>query len=107
MNSINNVPITIVRGDTLEFTAGFEDLAGDLSAASLTAKESPESVAVLNKTLGDGITKIGAGLYDVKADPADTAAMAPGRYMYNFKVTTGDGEVYTIMLGVLEVLPTT
>lgn len=99
---VQNTMLEMVRGDTFEFTATFDDLAADLSAAVFTVKNGSSNLVQL--TIGDGITKVGDGVYDVKMDPADTASKSPGRYPYDFEVTTSDGEVSTILIGWITIL---
>lgn len=99
---VQNTMLEMVRGDTFEFTATFDDLAADLSSAVFTIKNGSNNLVQL--TIGDGITKVDDGIYDVKMAPADTASKSPGRYPYDFEVTTSDGEVYTILIGWITIL---
>ena len=105
MNEINRIVLNMVKGDTFEFTVKFEDLSADLSAAAFTIKSNPTGAAVVQKTIANsGITKVSDGLYDVKVDPADTSTVAAGRYMYDLQVTESNGDVHTIMLGVMNIV---
>ena len=103
-NYLKQTQVEMVRGDTFEFVATFDDLAADLSAAEFTVKPLNGGNAVISKELNDGITKIATGKYDVKVDPADTATVSAGTYAFDFEVTTADGDVYTIMLGTISVM---
>lgn len=99
---VQNTMLEMVRGDTFEFTATFDDLAADLSSAVFTIKNGSTNLVQL--TIGDGITKVGDGVYDVKMAPADTATKSPGRYPYDFEVTTDSGDVHTILIGWITIL---
>ena len=99
---VQNTMLEMVRGDTFEFTMEFDDLAADLSSAYFTIKNGSSNLVQLS--IGDGITKIGDGIYDVKMSPADTASKSPGRYPYDCEITTSDGEVYTILIGWITIL---
>lgn len=99
---VQNTMLEMVRGDTFEFTMEFDDLAADLSSALFTIKNGSSNLVQLS--IGDGITKIGTGIYDVKMSPADTASKSPGRYPYDLEITTADGEVYTILIGWITIL---
>lgn len=94
---VQNTMLEMVRGDTFEFTMTFDGLAADLSSAYFTINNGMSNLVQLS--IGNGITKIGDGVYDVKMSPADTATKSPGRYHYDCEVTTADGEVYTILIG--------
>lgn len=102
--SVNNLMIQMIRGDTFELLATFEDLAADLSAAAFTVKANAGSAAVISKTINSGITKVQSGTYKLKLDPADTSGLTPGQYYYGYKVTTSAGDVYTIISGIFEIL---
>ena len=105
LNQLEPVQIEMVRGDTFEFVATFDDLVADLSASAFTVKPLNGGAAVVSKTLANGgITKVASGIYDVKVDPADTTSVAPGTYGYDFEITTADGDVHTIMLGMISVI---
>lgn len=97
--------ITMVKGDTLAFNIEIDGLdGGDLDSASFTCKEIPTSSdAVFRKTLGYGITKVDDGLYCVKVSPTDTENATAGSYYYDCQIGFNGG-VYTIMLGMLEIL---
>lgn len=104
-NYLKQTQIEMVRGDTFEFVATFDDLAADLSAAAFTVKPLNGGNAVISKTLANsGITKVETGIYDVKVDPADTATVSAGTYAYDFQITTSDGAIYTLMMGMMSVI---
>lgn len=98
--------ITMIRGDSIAFNLMFvgEDRDVTLGHAYFTAKKSKESTAkAFQKTLGDGIEKIGTGEYSITVDPEDTDDLDPGRYWYDFRVAL-QGQVFTIMWGILDIV---
>ena len=97
--------ITMVKGDTLSFGLDIEGLGGqDLDSAFFTCKEVPTSnTHIFKKSLGDGITKQSAGKYVIRVSPADTADAIAGMYWYDCRIGL-NGDVFTIMHGVLELL---
>lgn len=104
-NQLEPTQIDMIKGDTFEFVATFDDLAADLSAAAFTVKPLNSDTAAISKTLANGgVTKIATGKYDFKVAPADTASVSPGRYAYDCQVTTSDSNVYTIMYGMITVI---
>lgn len=101
---MKTVNITMVKGDTMEFTVRFDGLTQDLTAAVFTVRTAPTaSGAIFTKTLGSGITKVETGYYDVRVAPADTASVAAGTYVYDLQVTFGS-DVYTIIMGDLNII---
>lgn len=97
--------IRMVKGDTLAFNMTFSDLGSDLSAAKFSVKPSFDSGSyTIQKTLNNGITKTATGVYKVRVAPSDTSSVDPGSYYYDLEVTVGS-DVYTIMFGVLNILP--
>jgi hypothetical protein len=50
--------------------------------------------------LGDGL-----GTITITVDHADTAAIAPGRYVYDLELTAGGGDVTRLLQGTLTVTP--
>lgn len=101
-----NNNLTIVRGDTFSFVAVFNDLGVDLDAAHFTIRTAPDAPdpPVLQKTLLDGITKVGTGKYKVTLSHSDTAALNSAHYVYDFQITIGT-DVATILLGLMSVVP--
>jgi asparagine N-glycosylation enzyme membrane subunit Stt3 len=98
--------ITMIRGDSIAFNLVFvgEDHDITLGHAYFTAKKSKESTAkAFQKTLGDGIEKIGTGEYSITVNPEDTDDLDPGRYWYDFRVSL-QGQVFTIMWGILDIV---
>lgn len=93
--------IRMTRGDTLSFGIQVYDEEGrpfgqDLEDAYFTC-------ILFKKSLSDGISKIGQGAYTVRVAPSDTARAKPGRYYYELKICC-NGDVFTLMRGVLEIM---
>lgn len=93
--------IEMVRGDTLSFGIEFEGLDQDLDAAYFTVRNRNNDGQILQKSIGDGITKTEANKYRVRVAPEDTANVTPGVYNYDLEITVGD-DVYTILRGTLQ-----
>ena len=98
--------ITMVRGDTASFGIRFKDHPEiSLSSASLVVRTDFEaSSAVVVKTMGNGISKVGAGEYRVRIAPSDTADLNEGTYVYDFKIGV-NGDLFTLLRGLFIVLP--
>ncbi len=43
----------------------------------------------------------------LELDPADTSGLSFGDYVYNIEITTADGDVHTIIVGVLRLMEAT
>lgn len=99
--------ITMVRGDTLSFGIVIEDDNGnplDIDSAFFTAKKNyTDDTILFQKKMGVGITKVADGTYSVRVRPDETANAEAGNYFYDFQVGV-NGDVFTIMRGVLELL---
>lgn len=107
MNLISYVKrtmIEMVRGDTLSFGAIFDDLAADLADMRFTIKSADSQTALVQLSLGDGITKADMGKYIVNMEPSKTASVAPGRYPFDCEYTTADGERFTPLWGYITLL---
>lgn len=95
--------IKMYRGDTLSFNCEIEGLPADLSSAYFSCKQSFSDVSyTFQKSLGNGITKTGSGVYNVRVAPEDTDSVEPGRYYYDLQLGVGE-DVYTVLSGVLEI----
>lgn len=96
-----NYHITMVRGDTLSFGLEFSGLDKDLDSAFFTVKENQDERVVFQKRLGSGITKIEENQYVVRVAPGDTRNLEPKNYHFDLEITV-NGDVFTIMKGILE-----
>ena len=97
--------IRMIKGDTLAFNMVFSGLSTDLDGAKFSVKSSFDSnTYTIQKTLNNGITKESQGFYSVRVAPGDTSSVDPGSYYYDLEVTVGS-DVFTIMFGILNILP--
>lgn len=100
--------ITMTKGDTLSFGMELLDENGeafseDLESAFFTCKQNyTDAVNVFKKSIGDGISKIGEGLYTVRVAPEDTESIEAGKYFYDLQISASS-DVFTILKGVLEI----
>lgn len=101
--------IRMTRGDTLSFGLQIYDETGtpfgqDLERAYFTCKSNRSDKRYLfQKSLSDGISKVGQGSYVVRVAPSDTADAKPVKYFYDLEIVC-NGDVFTIMRGVLEIM---
>lgn len=94
--------ITMVRGDTLAFGMEIDGMEGqDLDSAFFTCRRNYTEPAAFQKTLGNGISRVGEGQYAVRVAPSDTAGLESGRYYYDLQIGL-NGDVFTVLKGVLE-----
>ena len=102
--SMENEYITMVRGDTLSFGMEVDGMDGqDLELAYFTCKRDyTDTAVVFQKSLGNGITRVGEGQYAIRVAPADTADVAAGRYYYDLQIGA-NGDIFTVLIGVLEI----
>ena len=97
--------LTMIKGDTLSFNIVIDGLDGqDIESAFFTCKAVPTSDDVIfQKSLGDGISKIGDGVYVVTVSPADTEDTTAGAYYYDCQIGI-NGDAFTILIGLLTIL---
>lgn len=107
--SMEDKYIRMTRGDTLSFGIQVYDEEGapfgqDLERAYFTCKSNRSDARYLfQKSLSDGVSKVGPGAYTVRVDPSDTDSAKPGKYFYDFEIGC-NGDVFTVMRGVLEIM---
>lgn len=101
--------IRMVRGDTISFGLQVYGDSGepfdqDLERAYFTCKSNrSDNRFLFKKSLSDGVSKVGQGAYTVRVAPSDTANAKPGKYFYDFEIGC-NGDVFTVMRGVLEIM---
>lgn len=101
---INSV-IKSVRGDTMAFAIEIEDLDQDLDSAYFSCKRNyTDEDYVFQKSIGDGIEKVETGKYRIRVAPEDTATVDPRSYYFDLEIGV-NGDIYTLMRGILELLP--
>ncbi len=91
---------TIKQGDQFSFTITFTNLQEDLDSFDMGIKRDYNSDMIIEKSLGDGITKIATGKYRVDFTPEETEALAPNYYVYDLRMEIGT-TVYTPLYGYL------
>ena len=94
--------VTMTRGDTMSFGIEIEGLNQDLETAFFTCRKDLTESPVFQKSIGNGISKVGNQQYAVRIAPEDTANLQPGRYYYDLQLSV-NSDVFTILKGVLEI----
>ena len=93
----------IKQGDQFSFTVTFKNLQEDLTTFNMGVKRDyNEETLLVNKSLGNGITKIETGKYRVDFTPEETQALSPNFYVYDLRLTIGT-MVFTPLYGYLNV----
>lgn len=98
----------MVRGDTFAFDLRLNDVEPEsVKAIYFTAKKKqtlPDSDAIFQKTIGDGITQDEEDiqLWHVRVAPEDTTNVASGGYYYDIQVNIED-DVYTLFGGKIDI----
>ena len=96
----------IKKGDEFSFTVTFKNLSEDLTTFTMGVKLNYEDTSMLiTKTIGNGITKIDDGKYQIDFTPAETGALSPNIYVYDLRMTLGS-VVYTPLYGYLNIQET-
>lgn len=96
----------IKKGDEFSFTVTFKNLTEDLTTFTMGVKLNYEDTNMLiTKTIGNGITKIDDGKYQIDFTPAETGALSPNIYVYDLRMTLGS-VVYTPLYGYLNIQET-
>ena len=82
---------SVKRGSTFSFIITFKNLNQDVTTMNFGVKEDyTDESLVINKTIGDGITKIGTGKYKVDFSTSDILLLEAGMYVYDLRYTIGD-----------------
>ena len=96
--------ITMVSGDTLSYNVIVKDQSGEpvtVTGATFKAKKNLEDVSpAISLSLGSGITQ-DDGVLTVRIAPADTSSLV-GFLYYDMNITV-DGDVFTLMKGMLQI----
>lgn len=103
---------TMFSGDTktlaVSVTEESDNSPTNIENATVAWKvaRSLKTAAVISKSTSSGITITSGtlGLLEITLDPADTASLS-GDYMHELQITFQDGEVATVMKGVMTVEP--
>ena len=81
---------SVKRGSTFSFIITFKNLNQDVTTIRFGLKEDYEKPMLIDKTLGDGITKIDTGKYKVDFSYTDIISLEAGMYVYDLRYTIGD-----------------
>lgn len=82
---------SVKRGSTFSFIITFKNLDQDVDTMDFGIKEEYEDeVMAIEKSLGDGITKIETGKYKVDFSTTDIMSLDAGMYVYDLRYTIGD-----------------
>jgi hypothetical protein len=102
------------KGDTQYITVNVTHEDGtDKSLVAVTsikwqmAKRS-KGTPILSKAIGSGVQIVGApadGVVKVSIDPEDTEDLKPMDYYHELEVVDSDGDVQTVLIGALTLLP--
>ena len=92
----------IKQGDSFSFTVTFKNLQTDLTTFNMGVKSDYNGEMLVNKSLGNGITKITTGKYRVDFSSTETQALTPNLYIYDLRFTLGT-TVFTPLYGYLNI----
>lgn len=96
----------VKQGDEFSFTVTFKNLQEDLTTFRMgVKKEYTDTSMIIEKSLGNGITKISTGKYRVDFTPSETAGLTPDFYVYDLRMTIGS-TVFTPLYGYLNIQET-
>lgn len=80
----------VKRGATFSFIVTFKNLNQDVASMTFGLKEDYDKTMLIEKTLGDGITKIDTGKYKVDFSYTDIIGLEAGMYVYDLRYTIRD-----------------
>ena len=80
----------VKRGATFSFIVTFKNLNQDVATMTFGLKEDYNKTMLIEKTLGDGITKIDDNKYKVDFSYTDIIGLEAGMYVYDLRYTIGD-----------------
>ena len=93
----------VKRGDQFSFTVTFKNLQEDLTTFKMGVKLNyNDEDLLIEKSLGNGITKLATGKYKVDFTPAETQSLNPNFYVYDLRLTIGT-MVFTPLYGYLNI----
>ena len=96
----------VKQGDEFSFTVTFKNLQEDLTTFRMgVKKEYTDTSMLIEKSLGNGITKISTGKYRVDFTPTETGGLTPDFYVYDLRMTIGS-TVFTPLYGYLNIQET-
>ena len=80
----------VKRGATFSFIVTFKNLNQDVASMTFGLKEDYDKTMLIEKTLGDGITKIDDNKYKIDFSYTDIIELEAGMYVYDLRYTIGD-----------------
>lgn len=80
----------VKRGATFSFIVTFKNLDQDVATMTFGLKEDYDKAMLIEKALGDGITKIDDNKYKVDFSYTDILNLEAGMYVYDLRYTIGD-----------------
>lgn len=80
----------VKRGDQFSFIVYFKNLNQDLTTIRFGLKEDYDKPLIMDKSLGDGITKIDTQHYQVNFSTTDSLSAEAGMYVFDLRYTIGD-----------------
>lgn len=80
----------VKRGATFSFIVTFKNLNQDVASMNFGLKEDYDKPMLIDKTLGNGITKIETGKYKVDFSYTDILNLEAGMYVYDLRYTIED-----------------
>lgn len=96
----------IKQGDEFSFTVTFKNLQEDLTTFTMGVKRDyTDTTMLIQKSLGNGITKIETGKYRVDFLPTETKALTPNFYVYDLRLSIGS-TIFTPLYGYLNIQET-
>lgn len=81
---------TVKRGSTFSFIVTFKNLNQDVTTMDFGIKEDYGLPMLIEKSVGNGITKIETGKYKVDFSTTDILSLDAGMYIYDLRYTIGD-----------------
>ena len=94
----------VKRGDQFSFTITFTNLTANPTTMNFGVKKDYDSPLIITKSLNNGITKIGAGKYQIILNPSETLLDA-GMYEFDLRFTIG-AVVKTPLSGTINIMET-
>ena len=80
----------VKRGDQFSFIVYFKNLDQNLTTIRFGLKEDYDKPMLIEKSLGDGITKQDTQHYKVDFSVSDTTSIDAGMYVFDLRYTIGD-----------------
>lgn len=79
----------VKRGSQFSFIITFKNLNQDVASMDFGIKADYDKPMLIEKELGDGITKIQTGRYKVEFSTSDIISLDAGMYVFDLRYTIG------------------